>query len=473
MIDRARAIRVARDVADQLLARSDSLTDNDLELAAWARGRTIALIAVVAVALVVGTATRSPYPFAIAIPLIFYAAASIRRRSGTVSVEAERSVSDRRVDAGDEIDVSLTTRFSTEDGCISLCDVLPPGAELIEGETGYVGFIPESKSIRLSYRVRLERGIHRFADPRLVYMDTRMLWTRALVAPAHVLVTAVPRVSVRGHFPIRPPSTNLYPGSIRSRHAGSGTDFFDIREYRSGDPLRRVNWKASSFGPGRAPQLVINEYEEERATDIGLILDVRAGVYPRGHIDDVHGASEATEKTLFGRAVIATAALAELFIASGNRVGLLLYGGPLRWSDPGYGKGKRERILDRLAAARLEEHAAFGELGQIPLHLFRRGTQLAVITPFVPEDVEDLVRLRARGYRVLVFRPEPISWEERLLPHSPHLERAVRIARMEYECARERLERNAVFVAEWDAESDIAKTIAAESRRFAGWRHFR
>ncbi len=473
MIDRARARGAARDVADRVLGRSEPPAGSDSDLTPRARGRTIALTAVVAVALVAGTAIRSPYPFAIAIPLILYAAASIRRRSRAVSVEADRSVSARRVDAGDEVTVSLTARFSADGACIALSDVLPPGAELLEGETGYRGLIPENRSIALSYRVRLDRGIHRFADPTIARVDGRLLWTRALGAPAHALVTAVPRVSVRGNFPIRPPSTNLYPGSIRSGRAGSGTDFFDIREYRSGDPLRHVNWKASSFGPGRTPQLVINEYEEERATDIGLILDVRAGVYPRGRIEGDDPAAVATGNTLFGRAVIAAAALAELFTANGNRVGMLLYGGPLRWSDPGYGKYKRERILDRLAGARLEEHGAFGELGRIPLHLFRRGTQLALISPLVPEDVEDLIRLRARGYRVLVFRPDPISWEERMLPRSPYLERAVRIARMEYACGREQLERNAVFVAEWDAESDITATIASESRRFAGWRRFR
>ena len=473
MIDRSRAIRFARDITVRLRASTETAPGSDSDLAPRARGRTIALTAAVAVALVAGTAIRSPYPFAIAIPLIFYAGASIQQRRGGVSVEAERTVSARRIDAGEEVTVALTARFSSPSGYISFRDVLPSGAELIEGETEYRGPIPETGAIALSYRVRLGRGVHRFADPAIVHVGGRLMWTRSMVAPAHALVTAVPRVAVRGHFPIRPPSTNLYPGAIRSGRAGSGTDFFDVREYRSGDPLRHVNWKASSFGPGRTPQLVINEYEEERATDIGLILDVRAGVYPRGRVDGAAEAGIASYDTLFGRAVVAAAALAELFTANGNRVGLLLYGGPLRWSDPGYGKYKRERMLDRLAGARLEEHGAFGELGRIPLNLFRRGTQLALISPLIPEDADDLIRLRARGYRVLVFRPDPISWEERMLPHSPYLERAARIARMEYACAKERLERNAVFVAEWDAESELTTAIASESRRFAGWRRFR
>ena len=58
-----------------------------------------------------------------------------------------------------------------------------------------------------------------------------------------------------------------------------------IREYRPGDPMRSINFKASarSFHGGRA-QLMCNEYDSSRTVDSMIFLDLNE--YPGASVDD-------------------------------------------------------------------------------------------------------------------------------------------------------------------------------------------
>ncbi|HVF11580.1 MAG TPA: DUF58 domain-containing protein [Actinomycetota bacterium] len=50
---------------------------------------------------------------------------------------------------------------------------------------------------------------------------------------------------------------------------GAGMDFYGLREYRSGDSLRRIHWRASA----RGGKLQVREYEEQIASRLTLIVD--------------------------------------------------------------------------------------------------------------------------------------------------------------------------------------------------------
>lgn len=51
--------------------------------------------------------------------------------------------------------------------------------------------------------------------------------------------------------------------------AGHGTDLYGVREYRSGDSLRRIHWKTSA----RRGQLVVREFEPPGIKVLALLLD--------------------------------------------------------------------------------------------------------------------------------------------------------------------------------------------------------
>lgn len=58
-------------------------------------------------------------------------------------------------------------------------------------------------------------------------------------------------------------------GAHLARKRGDGTEFHQMREYRTGDSLRQIDWKATA----RARRLISREYQEEKNQRVALLLD--------------------------------------------------------------------------------------------------------------------------------------------------------------------------------------------------------
>jgi uncharacterized protein (DUF58 family) len=234
---------------------------------------------------------------------------------------------------------------------------------------------------------------------------------------------------------IRPKQTRVYSGPIPTRQGGSGVEFFGVREYQPGDPLRWVNSRASAR---HTESLFINEFQQERVADVGLILDARE------QSDVLAG-----EDSLFEYSIRATASLADVFLNVGNRVGLFIYGRALDWTFPGYGKVQRERILRALAAAKLGGGQVFEKLDYLPTRLFPARSQIVFISPLLSQDTGELIKLCAHGYRLLVVSPDPISFERKTLSQTEDIELGTRIARLEREVQLNQLRHAGIQVMDW------------------------
>lgn len=149
----------------------------------------------------------------------------------------------------------------------------------------------------------------------------------------------------------------------------------------AGDARRWINWKASAR---HSDSLFINEFEQERAVEIGIIVDARS----RSNI-------VAAGRSSFSSSVQAAASLSVFFLAQANRVGLMLYGSHLDWTVPGYGRVQRERIMRVLAKARVGHSRIFDRMKYLPTRLFPPQSQLIFISPVLREDVGFLRFLRA------------------------------------------------------------------------------
>jgi len=57
--------------------------------------------------------------------------------------------------------------------------------------------------------------------------------------------------------------------SVSAPRAGSGMELFGVREYRAGDPLRRIHWRSSA----RLGELVVREYEPPGVQTVGIFCD--------------------------------------------------------------------------------------------------------------------------------------------------------------------------------------------------------
>jgi uncharacterized protein (DUF58 family) len=393
---------------------------------------------------IAGLATRNGSLLMLALPLIGYLAFGLYFAPSAPKLQITRSFSADRVPAGVPVEVTLTiVNQGPLIESLIVEDHLPLGVQIDEGETRILARLDEGESVSLSYSVTSGRGSYHFDTVDLQVSDAFGLMNKAsqVSAPGQILV--LPAVQRLRDFAIRPRRTRGFSGTIPARQGGPGVAFYGIREYQPGDPTRWVNARVSARSQ---EQLYVNEFEQERATDVCVVLDVRRT-----------NSVEIGKHSLLEYAVQAAAAASDILLARGNRVALLQYGQSLNWTFPGYGKLQRERILQSLAQASLGDSIAFSNLDQLPLHLFPSRSQLIIISSLI-DDSDQLFRsLRARGFQVMVISPDPISFEYQHSPKLPTYELARRVARLEREQRLVRLRRVGVQVVNWDVSMPLTQ----------------
>jgi uncharacterized protein (DUF58 family) len=348
-----------------------------------------------------GLATLNGGVMVLAIPLMVYLFVAIALRPEGLAVTVTRAVTPDHAPQGAPVTITLTL---TNQGAaveeLTLRDMLARGMRKTGGESSITAFLKENATLEIEYTVTARRGEYDLYETVVWARDVFGLSEETLVFRTAPRLVIHPRYPKLDRIKLRPPQTRGFAGPIAARQGGTGIDFWGVREYHANDPQRQINWKLSARSER---DLYTNIFEQERVADVGLILDARQ------RTDVVIG-----PESLFEHSVRATAALAENFLNDGNRVSLLVYGPGIARVFPGYGRIHRNRILHELSKADPGVNYALENLSHLPTRLFPAKSQLVVISPLVPEDIPALVRMRARGYAVMVISPDPISYESTL-----------------------------------------------------------
>lgn len=416
-------------------------------------GKARAEFALVALLLGVGIGLRLPAVGFLALPLAahllggFLLAAADR----PPRLQATRTVSVSRVWEGEtvEVAVELENRGRRVE-LLHVRDLVPHGIQILDGRDEVVADLAPGATLSLTYTARVRRGVYELPSVQVQARDLLGYVGWSAVAPCPAQLTVLPRYERLGGVALSPRRTLPQAGAARSRRGGAGVEFFGAREYRPGDEIRRVNWKATA----RTGELVVTDYEEERAADVAVVLDVRA-------------AANRGEKPLdlLDHSARGAATVARGLLAQGNRVGLLLYGAYLDWVYPGYGHRHGERLLRQLARARPGHSEVFAELRNIPTRLLAPGSQVVVVSPLLPGDEEDLGALVARGYRVLALVPDVTTMEREQLGTGPEVDLAARILALERWALVQRLYAARVRALLWDVRYPLAPQARAAWRR--------
>jgi uncharacterized repeat protein (TIGR01451 family) len=409
--------------------------------------RTFLLAILVFLLLFAGLAFLRPTVVALTLPLILYLLAGLWCLPQKVELHAERTMSAERVKTGDEVTVTLQINNpgpALEE--VLLEDRVPRGLEVVSGSSRRLVSLPTGGSITWSYTLRGRRGYYGLKKVKATIGETLGLARLEYDLATDGQLFIQPPVLRLRRVAIQPRRTRIYSGTIPARQGGAGVEFFDVRHYQPGDSPRWINWRATA----RHPQEVFsNEFEQERAADVGIILDGRS------RTNDFGG------RSIFENSVLATAALADTFLNAGNRVGLLFYGRQIAWTMPGYGKLQVERILHDLSLLEPGESHAFSEL-YIPRHLFPSRSQLVLVSPLISEDYDVLAALRMRGYHLLVVSPDPVSFEAAVLADTRANLLAARIVRLQRAVLLRRLRGTGIHVVDWDTSHPFEKTARSE-----------
>jgi len=173
---------------------------------------------------------------------------------------------------------------------------------------------------------------------------------------------------------------------------GEGTDFKELAEYRPGDDVRHIDWKATL----RFKRPIVREFQDERDQCVMFLLD--CGRRMRAAEDEVDGGSH------FDHALNALMLLAYVALASGDAVGAMTYGSApehARHIAPRKGRATLQALTAALHDVQPQaEHADLQAAATRLMRQQQRRALVVVLTNFRDEDAEEtapaLALLRTR-----------------------------------------------------------------------------
>jgi hypothetical protein len=115
--------------------------------------------------------------------------------------------------------------------------------------------------------------------------------------------------------------------------------------------------------------------------------------------------------------------------------------------------------LRALAKAEEGQGHVFETLEHLPTQLFPVRSQLVLVSPLLAEDAEMLIKLRARGYRMMVVSPDPVSFEQQGLETDAAVLQAVRIARVERRLTLTKLSQAGIQTVDWSVDTPFHSVV--------------
>jgi uncharacterized protein (DUF58 family) len=186
-----------------------------------------------------------------------------------------------------------------------------------------------------------ERGDVTLGDVWVRYRGLLGIAERRVKAPVSQQVRVYPNLDEARRQAlslVRSRQTALERRVARTR--GAGREFESLREYREGDEFRDVCWTATA----RRGRLVTRTYQIERSQTIWLVID--SGRLMRARIGDL---------SKLDYAVNAALSVAQVALATGDRVGLLAYGRAIHHRVPAArGSAHLRLLVEQLATVREE-----------------------------------------------------------------------------------------------------------------------
>ena len=353
------------------------------------------------------------------------------------------TAAESRVIEGDRVDLAVDVTLPGEVEALEVGLLVPPAAELVDAVNP--GILTRAGGARqtLIFPMRpLRWGVFALGTVHLRAYDGFRLRRFEARLTGEAVIRAYPRAE-RLRTLVRPAHTHLYAGNRVAARKGEGVEFADTRPYVPGDRVRSVNWRASA----RRGDLWVNLRHPERNVDVVLLLDTFAHAGP--------GDASTLEQMVRG-----ASALASAWLRDRDRVGVIDFGGTLRWLEVGGGMRHAYRLVDALLDTQVVFSYAWKGIEVVPTRLLPPHALVVGLSPLLDRRyLTALLDLGGRGLDVAVV-------ELAVEPHlaTPASEAAVlarRMWRLERGTLRARLLQAGVGVASW-VEGEPLEPVVAE-----------
>jgi len=233
--------------------------------------------------------------------------------------------------------------------------------------------------------VPLRRGHLRLSGLTIACPDPFGLFRSFVTVPAEQSVLVLPkRYSLP---PVNLPGTRRYqPGGVAlASSVGDSEEFISLRDYRPGDPLRRIHWKSWA----RTGRPIVKEFQDEFFVRHALIMDT---FQKTDHSD------------IFEEAVSVAASFACTIQTQESLLDLMFVGTEAYCFTSGRGLAQTDRLLEILASVRACRDKPFSTLPPLVMERASLLSGCICILLSWDEDRQDFIgQLKRLGIPVLVL----------------------------------------------------------------------
>ncbi len=335
-------------------------------------------------------AGKALYIFAYGTVILVAASYALTRK---LKLNADRTGLHPRAQQGDRLEVQVTLTAERSVSTFTLHERVPDRL----GATVKVPIprLPRGNAVTHRYSLRCQqRGVYTVGPLVAVTNDPLGFTERETVLAPEFELLVHPRIE---HVTDRPLTRRYEDPPVRppvSRPWPSGLEFYGMREYRPGDELRRIVWRASA----KAGKLMVREAEEGITDAITIILDTDRGSH----------SWEGDHSESFETGVRAAASLAVKHLRDGYEVKVECNAGSLTRTLRG--AGTQLELLDAFARVELTREPLSDAIRR-KLVDTRRNTHDVIITPNLDDQTgAQLKLLFNKGISIQVVA---LMWDER------------------------------------------------------------
>lgn len=249
------------------------------------------------------------------------------------------------------------------------------------------------KEAEVTYTVApLKRGAAKLQAVHLRFPTVLGLWTRHQIRPLETAVRIYPDIRAVYRYELMASRNRLAEIGVRvMRMPGQGREFERLREYRYGDEIRQIDWKATS----RQRQLITREYNVERNQNIVLMVD--CGRFMRNETDGI---------SYLDRALNSAIMLSYIALGQGDNVSLMAFSNRIeRFIRPVRGKPGIQTILRSTYDIQASTKTADYSLALEYLSKVQRKRALVILITFVTDELQLRVIGESLQLRSLPYLP--------------------------------------------------------------------
>ncbi|MEQ9407840.1 MAG: DUF58 domain-containing protein [Fuerstiella sp.] len=256
------------------------------------------------------------------------------------------------------------------------------------------------KEDSVSYMVKpLRRGAAMLRAVHLRFPTVLRLWTRHQIRPLNTPVRIYPDIRAVYRYELMASRNRLAEIGVRvMRMPGQGREFERLREYRYGDEIRQIDWKATA----RQRELISREFNVERNQNIVLMVD--CGRFMRNETDGISYLDQALNSAIM---------LSYIALGQGDNVSLMAFSNQIeRFVRPVRGKPGIQTILRSTYDIQASTKSADYSLALEYLSMVQRKRALVILITFVTDELQLRVIGESLQLRSMPYLPMCVLLED-------------------------------------------------------------